>query len=315
MSSNSHDSNQKTVIKLFDNQKITTTKSVDLINLEYLGRGGNGAVYRMMVKSGELRGLIVAVKFLEAIGDAVRVERFNREIQTLQNINHPNIVTIIDTGQFKQLPFYVMEYQPRNLEQEMKSHPRGIHPDLVLPISLQIASALKLLHDKSIIHRDLKPSNILFDGSNIRLADFGIARNTDDGFSINTIVGQKTAPYYYMSPEQWKWWKNIEDPTKIQAASDIYQFGLIIYSLASGVNPNTVFNWNEKESNERPAPKIWEGRGSLINDLYQLVAEMVHLDPEKRPIISTIQDRLLSMFLSYAHHFSALYGAQPGRNH
>ena len=308
---------QKTVVKLFENQKITSSTGVNLINLEYLGRGGNGAVHRMMVKDGELRGLIVAVKFLEAVEDKARVERFSREIETLQSLRHPNIVTIYDTGNHKSrgenLPFYVMEYQPRNLEQEMKSHPRGIHPDLVLPIALQIASALNTLHSKTIIHRDLKPSNILFDGANIRIADFGIARNTEDGFSINTVVGQRTAPYYYMSPEQWQWWKNVNNPQKVGVESDVYQFGLIIYSLASGVNPNTVWDW--KENGKAAGPKIWEGRGSLINDLYMLVAEMVELKPDNRPTIKTVQDRLLSMFLSYSNHFAALYGTQPGRNH
>jgi eukaryotic-like serine/threonine-protein kinase len=307
-------------VRLFDGQRIRTD-SMTLQNLEFLGRGGNGCVFRMIVREGPFKGLIVAVKFLEAVTDVERVARFEKEIEILKELNHPHIVSTYGTGALSQggssYPFYIMEYQPRNLEQEIRSHPRGLHPDLIVPIGLQIASALDALHSKSVIHRDLKPSNLLFDGTNIQVADFGIARTEpgDFGSTINSAYGSKVAPYYYMTPEQWLWW-NRETTEKPDSPSDIYQFGLILYAIATGNNPNTVFSWNKEDAKKKyPKDNIWDLKGSLTNDLSTLVREMVDEHPHARPTVTDVQDRLLAMFSSYASHFSALYGVQPGRSY
>lgn len=221
-------------------------RGLTLENLEWLGRGGNGSVFRMIVTSGHLKGLIVAVKVLEVLEDADRVERFKQEIEVLEKSDHPHIIEVLDRGEYatqgRVLPFFVMEYQPRNLDRELNAHPHGLHPDLVLPLCVQMASALVYLHEREIIHRDLKPSNILFDGSNIKLADFGIAALADTSglHVITTPEGQKIAPHFYISPEQWAWWKKSskDRPSK---PSDIFQLGLIMYQMLSGFNCNTVW--------------------------------------------------------------------------
>jgi serine/threonine protein kinase len=143
----------KNQVRLYDGQRIRTG-DMNLQNLEFLGRGGNGGVFRMIVREGSFKGLIVAVKFLEAVNDKDRVQRFEQEINILKTLNHPHIVSTYGTGKLDQggaaFPFYIMEYQPRNLEQEIRSHPNGLPPDLIVPIGLQIASALVTLPLNSV---------------------------------------------------------------------------------------------------------------------------------------------------------------------
>jgi len=301
-------------------------KAADLTleNLEWLGRGGNGSVFRMIITATPLKGLIVAVKFLEILEQEDRIDRFNQEIQILSGAEHPHVIEVFGQGQFtppqsRSIPFFVMEYQPRNLERELSGHPHGLHPDLVLPLCLQIASALVYLHSKEIIHRDLKPSNILFDGSNIKLADFGIAALGDRSGLQQvqmTPEGEKVAPHYYISPEQWYWWKKLtsERPGK---PSDIFQFGLIMYNMLTGFNPNPVWQWTEWQYREKrltdPSRNLRNLEGSLVNDLVGLVRELLLVAPGERPTAERVQERLFVIFRAYSSHFTAVYGVRPGR--
>jgi serine/threonine protein kinase len=291
-------------------------QKLSIENLEFLGSGGNGSVFRMLIREGELRGLIVAVKFLETIEDVERVKRFQQEIKVLQEVNHPHIIKILDTGQYKagtrNVPFFVMEYQPRNLERETTSHSKGLHPDSVLPICLQMASALVHIHSKGIAHGDLKPANILYDGSNIKVADFGIASLVDKSNRIR-VAGDKVGPHYFLSPEQWKWWRE-EGAERPDKKSDIYQLGLVFVKTLTGFNPNTVQDWDKDSSHPEPKSKLWSSyNGSLVSDVVGLARDMIAVDSSKRPEAVEVQERLLNIFRAYSSHFTALYGASPGR--
>lgn len=301
-------------INLKPGQLVTAAK-LALENLEFLGSGGNGSVFRMLIREGELRGLIVAVKFLEALEDEERVKRFGQEIQVLQQVDHPHIIKVLDTGEYRTsgrvIPFFVMEYQPRNLERETRSHSKGLHPDGVLPICLQMASALVHIHTKNIAHGDLKPANILYDGSNIKVADFGIASLVDRSALVKS-AGNKVGPHYFLSPEQWKWWKE-EGAARPGMKSDIFQLGLVFTKTLTGFNPNTVHDWDRGEHVE-PKSKLWSSyHGSLVSDIVGLSRDMIEVDPNNRPNAGQVQDRLLGIFRAYSSHFSALYGASPGR--
>jgi len=264
-------------VKLRPGQRLHAD-SLELETLEFLGSGGNGSVFRMLITDGELRGLIVATKFLEVIRDPERVERFAKEIKILKEVNHPHVIKVLDTGTWKvgdhhTVPFFVMEYQPRNLERETSAHPRGLHPDAVLPLCLQMTSAMVHIHSKDIVHRDLKPANILYDGSNVKLADFGIASLLDRGAVVKSSKGKKVGPYYYLSPEQWKWWK--EETKDIPGKeSDIFQLGLIFLKMLTGFNANTVHDWEKGGINEEPKSRIRVYDGSLVNDIANIVREM-----------------------------------------
>jgi serine/threonine-protein kinase len=307
--------NDRFEMKLNPNQFIAGQK-LSLENLEFLGKGGNGSVFRMLIREGELRGLIVAVKFLETLDNDERLKRFEQEIQVLQDVNHPHIIKVLDRGQYRTagriIPFFVMEYQPRNLERETRSHPRGLPPDSVLPICLQMASALVHIHGKGVEHGDLKPANILFDGSSVKLADFGLASLVEKSSRVR-VIGEKIGPHFFLSPEQWRWWKedSAERPGK---KSDIFQLGLVFVKTVSGFNPNTVQEWEKDSLHPEPKSKLWSTySGSLVSDIVGLSRDMIEVDPSKRPDAESVQERLLSIFRAYSSHFKALYGVSPGR--
>ncbi len=181
-----------------------------------------------------------------------------------------------------------------------------------------MASALVYLHSKNIIHRDLKPANILFDGVNIKIADFGLAALAERS-GLRVIVtpdGEKLAPHYYMSPEQWNLWKKKTEDSP-GSPSDIYQIGLVIYEMMTGFNINTVHQWEYAEShNLTKTAAVDKARnldGSLVNDISGIVRDMVAIDPSSRPTAEKVQERLLVAFRAYSSHFSALYGVRPGR--
>jgi hypothetical protein len=89
-----------------------------------------------------------------------------------------------------------------------------------------------------------------------------------------------------------------------------------MYQLVSGFNPNTVGRWIPDNADRKDAAsKVFLGGGSLLNDVAGLVREMVAENSSDRPVVREVQDRLLGLFRSYASHYAAMYGVQPGREY
>src|SRR5580765_2497063 len=164
-----------------------------------LGRGGMGRVY---LAQEEIGGKQAAVKVLAAdlAQTAGFLERFQREIDTLSQLDHPHIVRFYESGFENGLYFYAMEYvDGQGLDDILAEEDRLPWKD-VLDISLQVCSALKLVHDFGIIHRDLKPANILRTSEGvIKLTDFGIAKVFAHGHL--TATGGVVGTAEFLSPE------------------------------------------------------------------------------------------------------------------
>jgi len=199
-----------------------------------LGTGGMGEVY----KARDTRlNRIVALKTLpiQKLAVAERKRRFLVEAQAASRLNHPNIVTIYDISEQKGLCFITMEYIAGvTLEQAIAG--AGLPVDDAMKYAAEIADALIAAHSAGIVHRDLKPANIIIsEEGRVKLLDFGLAKLSDpaaspdeaETASLRTMPGTIMGTAAYMSPEQ-------AEGREIDARSDIFSFGLVLYEMLSG---------------------------------------------------------------------------------
>jgi len=208
--------------------------------LSKIGAGGMGEVYLAQDSNLDRK---VALKLLpsEVASDHERMRRFIQEAKAASALNHPNIITIHEVGQFDSRHFIATEFiDGQTLRQMMR---RG-HSKLndVLEISIQAASALAAAHEAGIVHRDIKPENIMVrrDGY-IKVLDFGLAKLTEAEGStpdpeartktlVNTDAGTVLGTATYMSPEQAK-------GKYVDGRTDLWSLGAVIYELVAGHAP------------------------------------------------------------------------------
>jgi serine/threonine-protein kinase len=165
-----------------------------------IGRGAMGTVYR--AHQADNSANVVALKILNAdlARDDVFVARFQREIEALRQLDHPNIVHFLEAGSDAGLFFYAMEYVAgRDCEAILRERGRLPWPE-VLDLALQVVPALKHAHDRGIIHRDLKPANIMLAGDAVKLTDFGVAKLF--ARPPLTAAGSFVGTAAYLAPEQ-----------------------------------------------------------------------------------------------------------------
>ena len=199
--------------------------------LEQLGEGGMATVYKAYDTRLERD---VAVKIIRKSAFSPEVlermlKRFEREAKALSKLTHPNIVGVIDYGDYEGSPYLVMEYLPGGTLKHRLGKP--IPWQEAARLLLPIARALQFAHGQGIIHRDVKPSNILITLSGEpMLTDFGIAKileNEETATLTGTGMGVGTPEY--MAPEQWT--------GQVTPQSDIYSLGVVFYEMVTGRKP------------------------------------------------------------------------------
>ncbi|MDR1513589.1 MAG: Stk1 family PASTA domain-containing Ser/Thr kinase [Propionibacteriaceae bacterium] len=201
-----------------------------------LGRGGMAEVRRGRDIRLERE---VAIKRLrpDLAGDAVFQARFRREAQAAAGLNHPNIVSVYDTGeQFDpsaglEIPYIVMELVVGHTLRGILRDGRRIQPERALELTTSVLNALDYSHRHGIVHRDIKPANVMVTANGqVKVMDFGIARAVSDTAASMTQTAAVIGTPQYLSPEQ------IRGET-VDRRADIYSTGCLLYELLSGRPP------------------------------------------------------------------------------
>jgi serine/threonine protein kinase len=251
--------------------------------LDVLAYGGMGAV---------LKGENVhsrrpaAIKVMLPTEVPKAYDRFLREAEAAQAIDHPRVVPIYHVGKENGVPYIAMKLlQGRSLQDRLRHRP-SLKPSEIVRIAKEIAEGLEAAHEKGLIHRDLKPGNIWLEagseGDRVRILDFGLAKaiceSTDEEGSNLTTRNVIMGTPAYMSPEQ-------TEAKDLDARTDLWSLGVIIYRLAANKLPfgdESIFKMLKAIATDTPKP-LHEINPNLPPGLSTLVAELLEKDSEKRP--------------------------------
>lgn len=262
-------------------------------------QGGQGVVFRALQLSTKRE---VAIKVLREgpYATAIARKRFQREVEIVARLEHPNIVSIFDSGETVEgYPFYVMEYVRGH---QLDEHVAGARPGLrqLLALLLPVFDAVGYAHNRGIVHRDLKPPNVLVDGDGrIKVLDFGLARaEVEPMESVLSVTGQFLGTVAYMSPEQVG-----GDPDDVGPLTDVYALGVMTYRLIAGCFPYGVQGQlvdvlrNIGEAEPLPLAKAWNpetgvpresqgdrqaARSPVDGDLETIVHKAMAKEPQRR---------------------------------
>jgi len=250
--------------------------------LALLGTGGMGEVYK--ARDSRLNR-VIALKTLPAenVTDADRKRRFLLEAQAASRINHPNIVTIYEIFEESGVFFIAMEYVAGSTLEQMNPS-SGLPLRDAMTYAFQIADALAAAHSAGIIHRDLKPANIIItEDGRLKLLDFGLAKligpltPESETATLRSAPGAIVGTAAYMSPEQ-------AEGRKLDARSDIFSFGLVLYEMLSGQRAFGGDSWISVLAailHEEP-PSLRDIKAAIPAVVERHVARCLRKDPSQR---------------------------------
>lgn len=265
--------------------------------------GGQATVFKAVQRATNRH---VAVKKLD-LNERLSIEqrvRFEREIEIISRLKHPNIVTIFDSGTAAGCPYFVMELIEGTPLLEHRSQPIESGISLSnkqvrekLELARAICKAIKHAHQHGIIHRDLKPRNILVDSQgNPRVLDFGLAKLANENPMELTQTGQFLGTLAYASPEQLQF-----SPDRVDIRTDIYSLGVIIFEQLTGALPyrvgETFSATIDQILHATPTPPS-ETNASVDKDVETILLKAMSKKPDRR--YQTIEqfDRDIRLYLS-----------------
>jgi serine/threonine-protein kinase len=242
-----------------------------------IGAGGMGIVY---VATYVENGKEVALKVLPPglSNDPKMLKRFEREIDILKRLTHPNIVKYYGGGTHQGQRWYAMELVDGGSLQDILKKKKRLSWDQAIQVGRQLCAALEVAHNAGIIHRDLKPANLFVTKKGkIKLGDFGIARDTEA--TALTAAGKTVGTYAYMAPEQ------IQGNVPISRKTDLYATGCLLYEVLTGQTPFVADNPAEmlmQHLNDDPY-NVREKIPECPLALDQLIERLLAKNPDDRP--------------------------------
>ena len=249
-----------------------------------LGRGGMATVY--LAKDPDGRSVALKVMLPQLAFETSFLERFLREVEATRSLKHRNVVEVLGAGEQDGLPYMACEYvEGGSLETMLEECPKLASP-LALEIGAQLLEGLAHAHTLGIVHRDLKPANLLLTtGGVLKVADFGVAKVA--GASSLTRTGALFGTPAYMSPEQ-------AQGLNVDARSDIFSAGVILYELLTSVNPHKTEDPSAALLRvQLGVPPIAEVEPTITPAVEQVVEKMLEREPELR--YQTAGDALLAL--------------------
>jgi hypothetical protein len=218
-----------------------------------LGRGAMGVVYEAM-RQGSTQDFAVKVLLLEG-ATRRRTARFQREMQILRGLDHPNLVRLHDTGREGPYEWFAMDLVVGEPLDRLLTESR-LAPREKLELFQAICVGVGHAHEQAVVHRDLKPANVLIgDDGHVTVLDFGLAK-IEDGEGLGqqlTQSGTSLGTPWYMSPEQ------VTDPSGVDPRSDVFALGTMLYQILTGRLPfpgNTTGEVFYKILNHQPTPPV-----------------------------------------------------------
>ncbi len=261
-----------------------------------LGEGGLGRVF--MAESADGRTVAIKVLHPHLTRNQAVVRRFEKEARLMREVAHPNILAILDVGEFQGFHFLVLEFVAGpTLHQVLNNRqlcPEGRLPERVaLCIIAKAAQAVAVVHQRGIVHRDLKPENIMLtastperieawpaDGPDLKICDFGLARQVVQSESLHiTREGMPIGSYLFMAPEQ------AAGRADIDQRADVYSLGATLFLLLTGRPPFVYENGMaimQAHVNE-PAPSIRKWNADVSEAACEFVARALAKAPRDRP--------------------------------
>lgn len=237
--------------------------------LERIGRGGMGTVFKAKQKS---LNRVVALKVLASkfAKDPKFVDKFTSEARAAGQLNHPNVVQVLEISQSGGLHYFSMEFMEGGCVQDMLSAaPEGRLPwQEAMPLILDAARGLVFAEKRGIIHRDIKPDNLMLTSEQrVKIGDLGLAKKAEDGDGDKQIFGTP----HFIAPEQ-------AQGKDVTHAADLYALGATFYRIVTGKTPFS-------------GETVKEILKKQINDPHQPVTQII---PDFPPDLAAIIDKLMA---------------------
>jgi hypothetical protein len=243
---------------------------------ELVGTGGMSSVYRARDAVLE-RPVALKVLHEHFSTDPEYVERFRREARAIARLNHPNIVTVIDRGEFEDRQFIVFEHVVGETLKDVVAREGPLPVPQALGLTQQVARGLAFAHENGVVHREVKPQNVLLDeNGTAKVTDFGIARSIapDDSLTeTGTLLGSSD----YIAPEQ-------ASGQRVDERSDQYSLGALLYELLTGEVPYTGdgFMAVAMKHMRDPVPSVRARRPNVPREVDEIVRRAMAKRPEDR---------------------------------